>query len=53
MLESKLDDFKLTHTLPWVEQFLITSALPAVDPEDDLKREEAMYALFVPLFSCT
>ncbi len=42
-MESKLEDFALLKKLPWVETFYVESALPEVDPEDDLKREDAMY----------
>lgn len=42
-MESKLEDFALTSKLSWVEQFTLMSALPEVDPEDDLKREDAMF----------
>ncbi len=41
-MSSKLEDFQLTNKLSWVEQFLVVSALPEVDPEDELKREDAM-----------
>jgi hypothetical protein len=42
-LDSKLQDFAQLSKLPWVESFLVTATLADVEPEDDLKREDAMY----------
>jgi hypothetical protein len=51
-LESKLEDFALLTKLPWVETFAVTGTLAEVEPEDDLKREDAMYVASVDGYIC-
>ena len=46
-LESKIDEFQVSKGMAWVEKFILQSELPDVDPEDDLKREEAMCVDFM------
>ena len=36
----------MSKGMAWVEKFIVQSELPDVDPEDDLKREEAMSVVF-------